>query len=293
MEPLDFQKPAMAEIVARARAFYRGGTWRDLEIRPRWPTILISPTGQGKTTTAAMAASAVGASMCRVSAPSYMPCGATNRGARETITVIGEHIAKHSRTMLVIDECCKLSHNPGQDSSWLGFIRAELLEILDGKFPAGMKEIEDEKGNEVSIDTLTAKLRETVFFLGIATFQSWHDSSRERRTMGFGAELMVPQHNQITADIIAQTIPRELINRFGKIIQIPELNPHDYHQIARQAEARLPESMREPFRREAENRIDVAIQGKQGARFIEEALTAVLLNLPEPVTSKYLTLDDL
>lgn len=293
MEALDFQKPALAEITARARAFYRGN-YRNLEICPRWPTILISPTGQGKTTTAAMAASAVGASMCRVSAPSYMPCGATNRGARETITVIGEHIAKHSRTMLVFDEICKLSHNPSNDSSWLGYIRSELLEVLDGRFPAGMKEIEDEKGNEVSIDILTAKLRETVFILGIATFQSWHDSTRERRAMGFGAEIMDdPQHNQITSDIIAQTIPRELINRFGKIIQIPELKPHDYHQIARQAEARLPESMQELFRREATSRINVAIQGKQGARFVEEALTAMLLQMPEPEPSNQLTLDDL
>jgi ATP-dependent protease Clp ATPase subunit len=292
MEPLDFQKSALAEITARARAFYRGN-WRNLEIRPRWPMILISPTGQGKTTTAAMAASAVGASLCRASAPSYMPCGATNRGARETILVIGEHIAKHPRTLLVIDEICKLSHNPSNDSAWLGYVRSELLEILDGRFPAGMKEIEDEKGNEVSIDTLTTKLRETVFCLGIATFQNWHDSSRERRSMGFGAEHMAPKHNQITSDIITETIPRELINRFGKIIQIPELQPHDYHQIARQAEARLPESMREPFRREAENRIDVAIKGKQGARFIEEVLTAVLINMPEPKPSNQLTLDDL
>lgn len=291
MEPLDFQKPALAEITARARAYYRGN-WRDLEIRPRWPMMLISPTGQGKTTIAAIGASAVGASLCRVSAPSYIPCGATNRGARETITVIGEHIAKHHRTLLVIDECCKLSHNPGNDSAWLGYIRAELLEILDGRFPAGMKEIEDEKGNEVSINALTTKLRETVFILGIATFQNWHDCARGRRSMGFVPELMEPEHNQITSDIIAQTIPRELINRFGKIIQIPELKPHDYYQIARQAEARLPESMKEPFRREAAIRIDAAMQGKQGARFIEEALTAVLINMP-PAPTINLTLDNL
>lgn len=235
----------------------------------------------------------VGASLLRVSVPEYIPTGANNRGARETITVIAEHIAKHPRTLLVADEICKLSHNVGNDSAWLGYIRASLLEILDGRFPIGMREIEDENGNEVSLETLTRKLRETTFILAIGTFQNWHDSSQERKSMGFAAEMLDnPRHAPITADIIAQTIPREIINRFGRIIQIPELKPLDYQQIARQAEAKLPEQMRLTFRAEAEKRIEAAIQGKQGARFIEEALTATLLNLPEPEPS-CLTLDDL
>jgi ATP-dependent Clp protease ATP-binding subunit ClpA len=150
-----------------------------------------------------------------------------------------------------------------------------------------MREIEDEKGNEVPIDALTKKLRESVFILGVGTFQTWHDSAKERRSMGFGAECIDdPQQNQITPDILAQTIPREIVNRFGQIIQIPELKPHDYHQIAHQAEAKLPEQMRELFRNEIEARIPEAIAAKKGARFIEEALTAVLINMPEPAPSK-------
>lgn len=288
MEALDYQKHALAEIVARARTYFRGH-WRDLPIQPRWPTILVAQTGLGKTTTATMVARAAGveASLLRLSVPEFIPTGASNRGARETITVIGEHIARHPRTLLVADEICKLSHHPGNDSAWLGYIRASLLEILDGRFPAGMREIEDENGKEVPLEVLTKKLRETVFILAIGTFQAWHDSSRERRAMGFATETIDdPQHDQITPDILAQTIPREIVNRFGKIIQIPQLKPHDYLQIAQQAEAKLPEQMRELFRNEIEARIPEAIAAKKGARFIEEALTSVLINMPEPAPSK-------
>ena len=74
---------------------------------------------------------------------------------------------------------------------------------------------------------------------------------------------------------------------------MPELQEKDYRQIANEAEGKLPEAMQEIFRKEVATRIQEAIDAKKGVRFLEEALTAVLLNLPEPAPSKNLTLDDL
>lgn len=37
-----------------------------------------------------------------------MPSGAHQRGTMESITVVAEHVARHERTMLVLDEMDKL-----------------------------------------------------------------------------------------------------------------------------------------------------------------------------------------
>lgn len=121
-----------------------------------------------------------------------------------------------------------------------------------------------------------------MFFLAIGTFQSWFDDERSRRTIGFAGK-NDQRNDEFTADTIAQRLPRELGNRFGKIVRLPELQEHDYHQIAREAEAKLPERMRQLFRMEVSRRIETAIQEKKGVRFLEEAVTAVLISLPEPV----------
>jgi len=292
MEPLDFQKPAVAEITARASAFFsfHRGKFRDIVYQPRWATILVAPTGVGKTTTAKMVSADpnIRASMLRIAAPSYMPCGAHNRSARETIGLIADHVARHDRTLLVIDEIDKIND---QENAWQGYIRNELFDLIGGIFPSGLNLPELADGPDITIEGLNEKLRTTVFFLGIGTFQQWFDSSASRRTIGFGKSNQ--ENDGISSDVIAQYLPRELGNRFGKIVRIPELQENDYRQIAHEAESKLPEAMRENFRQEVSMRIPEAIEAKKGVRFIEEALTAVLLQMPEPVSSRSLTLDDL
>jgi SpoVK/Ycf46/Vps4 family AAA+-type ATPase len=283
MTPLDFQKPALAEITARARAYFRGD-WRELPIQPRWATIIAAGTGVGKTTTATMVSTAVGASLCRVSAPSYIPSGAHNRSTKETIGVIAQHVAQNDRTILFVDELDKIS----DETPWQGYCRNELYDLIGGNWPNGMNLPELDKGPDPTIEELTHKLRTTVFFLAAGTFQQWFDEATTRRTMGFMADEQ--ENEEITADSIAQKLPRELINRFGKIVRLPELRENDYRQIALEAERKLPQRFRESFRVEAAERIPQAIREKKGVRYIEEALTAVLLNQPEPTC---MTLDDL
>lgn len=223
--------------------------------------------------------------MLRIAAPSYMPAGAHNRAAKESIAEIASHVAKHDRTVLVIDEIDKIND---QENAWHGYVRNELFDLIGGSFPTGLN-LPDEYPT-LSIEALNEKLRTTVFFLCIGTFQQWYDSERTRRTIGFGDTDQ--EKDEITADIIAQKLPRELANRIGKIVRMPDLQEKDYRQIAREAEMKLPEAMREAFRVEVATRIPEAIQAKKGVRYIEEAVTAVLINMP-PAPTIDLTLDDL
>lgn len=283
MEALDHQRKALDEIVARARAYFRSD-WRDLPIQPRWASLMVGPTGTGKTAVAAMAAEAVGASMLRISAPNWMPVGAIGRGTKETMSVIAEHIARHDKTLLVLDEGDKLLDRGG-DSSWKSYIRGECFQIIGKEFLPGLTLPEtDYDKPDITIEELTTKLRDTVFILTIGTFQEWFDDAPSRRSMGFGAETDSAEI-ELSADIIAEKLPRELANRFhSSIIKLPELQRDDYHRIAKETENKLPERMRAPFNAEVQQRLPIAIAAKKGVRFLEEAITEVLKNLPpEPL----------
>jgi SpoVK/Ycf46/Vps4 family AAA+-type ATPase len=286
--PLAYQKDALEEITARAKAYF-AGQWKNLPIHPRWHTLICGPTGVGKTALAVLAAERVGASLLRISAPGWMPAGAHQRGTMESITVVAEHVARHERTMLVLDEMDKLvdggsSAGPGSSSagndSWRSYIRGEIYDLADGRWPSGMRQPDDEECNEVSLAVLTKKLRESVFILGVGTFQDWYDHSSSRRSMGFGAELD-SNRPQITADVVAGRIPRELANRFnGDLIKLPDLQQEDYHRIAREVERRFPKDLQGPFRDEARKHIQGAIDAKKGIRFLEEVLMQVLKRMP-------------
>lgn len=310
MDVLEHQREAHDELVARAKAYF-SGAWIGLPIKPRWASLVCGPTGTGKTTLAAMAAATLSSStgtggaglgtvsLIRLAAPNWMPCGAHQRGTRETVSVIAEHVAHHDRTILVIDEIDKLIGGGvvgiGGDS-WQSYVRAEIYDLLDGRWPTGLQPPdgpEDEHGctPEVPIPELTRRLNQCVYILGIGTFQSWFDSSQSRRSMGFGAEVN-PLPDELTADIIAEKMPRELANRFHSgIIRLPELGETDYRRIAKEAEEKLPERLRKPFRTEVARRLPSAIAAKKGVRFLEEALVEVLKVGPEMTLAESILMD--
>ena len=291
MQVFDHQVAALEEITARARAFY-AGTWRKIPIRARFHSLLVGPTGTGKTALANMAAKAVGvgAELVRVSVPGWAPAGSTGRSVAETIATIALSVDKNKRTLLVLDEldkaCAPASNSFSySDSPWQQHCRLEIYELLDGQWPQGLKIPETDDDDDVTTDEthrrelLTQKLQETVFILGIGTFQSFFDSAPSRRTMGFCGGVDTSE-GEISLDVIAEKLPRELTNRFGDLIRLPELRAEHYRLIARQAEESMPEEMRKAFRHEIASRIESAISAKKGVRFIEEALLEVLKTLP-------------
>lgn len=299
--PLDHQREALKEIISRANAYF-AGHWQDLPISPRWHSLVCGPSGVGKTALAVIAADAVSASLLRVSAPSWMPAGAHQRGTKETITVIAEHIACHERTMLVIDEIDKLvdggsasgssgggSGGGGSGDAWRGYIRAEIYDLTDGRWPSGLRPPDDDASNEVPIEVLTNKLKQSVFILGIGTFQDWYDHSASRKSMGFGAELDSVRP-QITADVVAARIPRELANRFCcDLIKLADLQQNDYYRIASDTEKKLPEHLQARFRNEVKRQIQGAMDAKKGVRFLEECIMQVLKDLPPDPSPALLT----
>lgn len=281
MEPFDYQQSAVDEIVARGRAYFKG-QWRDPSIRinPRFATLIAAPSGVGKSFIAGTAARLLGAKLVRISAGSWMPMGARATAVPETIPMLAEAIDKNERTLLAIDEICKISST---ESHWLEHIRTEIFEILDfrwGQLKAPENDIDNRNtaASDAWRERITKKLRENVFVLGIGTFQEFFDSGGQK-TIGYGASEAT---SEITPEDIVRRLPRELLNRFNtSLIRIPDLQPHHYPQIAKQAEGHLPESMRVLFRDEALRRMNEAIRCKKGFRFVEEVVMEVLKIMPD------------
>ena len=161
------------------------------------------------------------------------------------------------------------------------------MDLVDGRWPEGLRipsDDDDELNSKQLAERLTTKLRDTVFILGIGTFQDFFDSAGNRRTMGFVTD-SDESLSEISAVIVAERLPRELSNRFNSnLIRLPELRPTDYQTIAQQAAGSLPEYLRASFLAAAIRQIPGAIAAKKGVRFLEEAMLDTLKSLPPEIT---------
>ncbi len=280
------QKDAFAELLARARAYF-AGEWRAFSIKTRWHSLLVGPTGTGKTAIASLLADGVGAALLRVSVTGWMPAGAHNRAVGETLPGILRHIATHPKTILFLDELDKIYH----ENSWNSYVRGELFELLDGRWPVGLKidnddEDDDEKESLAPKEQQTGeKLLNTTFILAAGTFQQYYEEQGgERKTIGFhSAVAPAPCSAGPTADLIGQRLPRELTNRFNsQLVLLPPLTPRHYRALVKQAEKSLPAWLAPAFREAAAKRLDQAIAAKSGCRFVEEALVDAIKATPVP-----------
>lgn len=285
MIPFRHQKAAYEQIVALAKTYF-DGHWRRLPRRTRWHGMLLGPTGVGKSEVAKLVARATDAAILQISVPSWMPSGAHDRATAQTLPLVLRHIDCHPRSVLFLDEIDKAHASPSQfggthfSSPWMAFVRSELYELLDGKWPTGIKfdrDTDDEEEGPPFCEHLSGeKLRNSTFILAAGTFQSFYDR-KPPKSIGFHEPHPGEQTpSSPSFDAIVEMMPRELSNRFGHFVTLPELTPPDYHHLAKQAEADLPEWIVPAFRYAVSRRLPQAIASKAGCRFVELALAEAL-----------------
>ena len=284
MKLFPHQQLAFDDLLSRAKTYF-SADWHDLSIRPRFHSLICGPTGTGKTAVAMQLASSLDANLYRVSINNWMPLGASNRGSRETVVDIARHIASSDKSVIFIDELDKIWH----ESSWKSYIKAELFDLLDGRWSDGLKveSDEDEPTSTCAFATnrekavATRKLRYRTFIAAAGTFQDFYEL-RTVSKIGFG-ESENPQREFLDPSEIAKRLPRELTNRFhSHLIALPPLKRADYHDLAETALANLPIWLHATFRIAAARQLETAVAAQKGCRYVEECLLEALQNAKKP-----------
>lgn len=203
------------------------------------------------------------------------------------MTEIANHVLSNEKSIIFIDELDKIWH----DTSWKSYIKAEIFDLLDGRWPTGLK-IENEEHDDddgapdeangvIAVkgakeeDEGTIKLRLQTFIVAAGTFQDFFEIKSTGK-IGFG-DRQAALKEEIDAGEIAKQLPRELTNRFNSgLIVLPALHPEHYRILSEAVAKVLPEWILEEFRKAAGRQIEKAIATQKGCRFVEECILEAL-----------------
>ncbi len=272
------QRAVHAEILRTVKTYFEAN-WQDLPVRPRFNRFITGPTGTGKTTLVRSVAQELKLPVFELSASSWIPIGATERGARPTWLDIAHFCLTQKEGIIFLDETDKL----GEQSSWMNHLRVEIFSLLDQKVPQQLliksTDGEDESDEEYECalrrHTVEERLRNQMVIVGAGAFQSLFET-RGQSSCGFHAK-------PVTADCalapheMHQIIPPEIANRFaGPILQLNPLKESDYREMAGRVRESLPPHLAKPFARLSDQRIETAVKNQSGCRWIEELLLAAL-----------------
>lgn len=244
-------------------------------IRPRTSSLIIGPTGSGKTYLASAIAKALNIPILVISVSEWVLIGCSTRGASTTWPAIVEFLAKNKSAegvMIAAEELEKLSSN----TSWERFQLTELYSLLDLRIPDNLRDQdEDEIISSTTMESAREVLSSRTMLIGMAAFQDiWE--AQQSPAIGFGQTSTLAEMPSLKQ--LAECIPPELANRFrSEVIILPPLKECDYHEMLIQCAEKVPANFRERFLAMGKQAIPLAAHNRKGPRFLEELLVDLLI----------------
>jgi SpoVK/Ycf46/Vps4 family AAA+-type ATPase len=273
LNPLIFehQTAAFEKLVSAGRVCF-SLLRENLPIQPRTSSLIVGPTGTGKTFLANAVAASLGVHCKHLSVAEWMLIGTSSRGAARTWNSIFDFLvqAQNKRgAMIFLDEIDKLTGT----SDWCQHLRMEVFRLLDRVVPPDLADSDDKKQPEALFTAVADVLKHKTFIVAAGAFQDFWDSLGNQ-VGGFAGE---PKADIPSSDRLSNHLARELINRFrADIVLLPSLGPRDYENILLAAADKMPESMQERFLSLGTERLFTAHANRQGVRFLEELVADVL-----------------
>ena len=277
------QQSVINELIPIAR-IATNGMRADMPIRPRTHSLIISPSGGGKTFLASSIGSRLGLPTMVINVPSWVVLSARNEPW--TLSDVCEFVYKYPNgSVIILDEADKGSNG---SSDWSATIFGELLSLLDGvipqatKLPVDMDDLSSWESPQPNPPVLVERrvleklLRERVFIVGCGAWQhAWRSNSRQ---IGFPVEKASTEPP--SREQLLQSIKPELRQRFrNKICWMPPMSRLDYQTVSDSIVKGIqnPET-RHIWHSLADAAIDQALADCLGMRVFEELMLTSLLH---------------
>jgi hypothetical protein len=214
------QDAALELLTERADAYFKHAG-EELPFKPRFTSLLIAPTGSGKTTLARMLADRMGAGLMIVSCGQWTPMAAREQPATQRVLL--EKILENEHLILLFDEVDKWTSTT--DDPWVRFVSAEIWATLDRRLPVDVF-AKERKLTQEHIDMLNKRIRDGVYIVGAGTFEDVF-ATAGKPTCGF-AGTPGEFSNEDIIGLIRQRrcVSPELVSRFSTspiILRYPDL----------------------------------------------------------------------
>jgi len=280
---LEHQKDAFHQLIAIGNACI-SLLRNHLPISLRFNTMLIGPSGSGKSHLARMVAAELGIPFLPITVTSWILLGSADRAGVRTWQMILSFLNKNAKApgvMIFLDEIDKLADC---NTSWDIHLKCEVFNLLDFQIPSGVRDDADDEINDDCMSRAQKVLSARTFIVAAGAFQHIWEA---RACAKVGFQLQPTCTSPINLNILAKTLPRELTNRFrSKVIVLPQLTEADYHRMLQLTASRLPTFLMKTFLLMGERRIPAALNCQQGCRFVEELLLDVLMQEHDAILDK-------
>lgn len=245
-----------------------------LPVKLKTNSLVIGPTGSGKTFLAKAVASELGVPILILSASNWVLLGCSERGAEVTWRTIFNFLSRNTKSsglVIFLDELDKIAGS----SSWDVHLRVEIFNLLDLIIPEGLKDEDGDLFGSSSCAAARDVLMNRTLIIAAGAFQHiWEQ--RAQSVIGFSEP--TTESSPPTSQDLVQTLPRELVNRFaGRFSILPPLRHTDYLSMLEDTAARVPSYLRQTFLRLGSEKILEAISMQQGCRFLEELMLNTIL----------------
>jgi len=277
----DHQAVVYRELAETARVFFHSD-WRNLPIRPRFSRFIAGPTGTGKSHMVTALGRELSLPVFAITATSWIPFGASQRGARTTWIDLVEFCRSHTKGIIFLDEVDKLMGW----SPWMQFIRTEAFALLDSRVPDTVtlsgSDCDGDDPDELKgrVETARIRLTDSFLILGAGAFQAiWQGKATS--PIGFGSKGPPPSAPLEKAEL-GNVIPPEIINRFASpILVLHPLQSGDYRSILAKVVSQLDAPLKGLVSQIGESSIPDAVKNGTGCRWIEEVVLRALMDMPK------------
>lgn len=216
--------------------------------------LLIGASGGGKTTVVRALAQKQAIHYILLDGADWILSGAATEP--QSLQKIRQFVQSCDKGIVAIDECDKLGTAAEDGHAWWKSVRGEIMTVIEKRSDNWAGWTEEEK----------EKFQNHFFVVGLGT---WQHLFRKKPSLGFQADIPhLVNYEEIKKD---NTIPEELLARFGKPIVLQSLQPEDYQEILERIHEEIgknPDNLRQLCQ-------EAALSGKE-YRWVEDYVSDLL-----------------